>query len=115
MLNQKIWSMEREKMNDKRSKKKHFLFTGFCNRQSEMVKVFFSRGVYLSIFSIVAFLFVFVIKKVGAREGVEGYMVLTRRVAASPVTIVLYHDRVFLVHVYARVIFVSLVPGPCSS
>ena len=36
---------------------------------------------------------------VGAKEGVEGLMILTRRVAALPVTIVLYHDDVFLVHV----------------
>ena len=54
---------------------------------------------------------------VGAREGVEGLMILTRRVAALPVTIVLYHDDVFLVHVvYTWVILVSLVTGPnCSS
>ena len=43
---------------------------------------------------------------VGAREGVKGLMILTRRVVALPVTIVLYHDNVFLVHVvYTWVIF----------
>ena len=43
---------------------------------------------------------------VGAREGVKGLMILTTRVAALPVTIVLYHDNVFLVHVvYTWVIF----------
>ena len=36
------------------------------------------------------------------RGGVEGYMILTRRVAASPVTIVLYLDHVFLVHVFTQ-------------
>ena len=46
---------------------------------------------------------------VGAREGVKGLMILTRRVAALPVTIVLYHDVVFLVHVvYTWVIFLFL-------
>ena len=43
---------------------------------------------------------------VGAREGVKGPMILTRRVAALPVTIVLYHDDVFLVYiVYICVIY----------
>ena len=43
---------------------------------------------------------------VGAREGVKGYMILTKRVAALPVTIVLHLDHVFLVHVFhTRVIF----------
>ena len=37
-------------------------------------------------------------------EGVDGYMILTRRVAASPVTIVLYLEHVFLVHVFHTVI-----------
>ena len=42
---------------------------------------------------------------VGAREGVEGFMILIRREAALSVAIVLYHDDVFLVHVvYTRVI-----------
>ena len=52
---------------------------------------------------------------VGVSEGVEGLMILTRKVAALPVTIVLYHDD-FLVHVvYTQVIFVSLVRGQCNS
>ena len=43
---------------------------------------------------------------VGASQRVEGLMILTRRVADLPVTIVLYHDDVFLVHVvYIWVIF----------
>ena len=43
---------------------------------------------------------------VGASEGVKGLMILTRRVAALPVTIVIYHDDVFLVYiVYIYVIF----------
>ena len=43
---------------------------------------------------------------VGASQRVEGLMILTRRVADLPVTIVLYHDDVFLVHVvYTWVIF----------
>ena len=45
---------------------------------------------------------------VGVSEGVEGLMILARRAAALPVTIVLYHDD-FLVHVvYTRVIFCFL-------
>ena len=35
---------------------------------------------------------------VDASEGAEGYMILTRRVAAVPVTIDLYLDHVFLEH-----------------
>ena len=35
---------------------------------------------------------------VDASEGAEGYMILTRRVAAVPVTIDLYPDHVFLEH-----------------
>ena len=43
---------------------------------------------------------------VGASKEVEGHMILTRRVAALPVTNVLYHDNVFLVHVvYTCIIF----------
>ena len=45
---------------------------------------------------------------VGVSEGVEGLMILTRRVAALPMTIILYQDD-FLVHVvYTRVIFCFL-------
>ena len=44
---------------------------------------------------------------VGVSEGVEGLMILISRVAALPVTIILYHDD-FLVHVYTRVIFCFL-------
>ena len=44
----------------------------------------------------------------GVSEGVEGPMILTRKVAALPVTIVLYYDD-FLVHVvYTQVIFCFL-------
>ena len=43
---------------------------------------------------------------VSASEVVEGYMILTRRGAALPTTIVFYHDHVFLEYVfYTRVIF----------
>ena len=43
---------------------------------------------------------------IGASKGCEGYMILTRIVAALPVTFVLYLDQDFLVHVvYTRVIF----------
>ena len=53
---------------------------------------------------------------VGAKEGVEGYMILTRKVAALPVTIVLCLYHVFLVHViHTHVFFFILVPGPRSS
>ena len=42
---------------------------------------------------------------VGVSKGVEGLMILTRRVAALPVTIILYHDD-FLIHIVnTRVIF----------
>ena len=43
-------------------------------------------------------------------------VILTRRVAALPVTIDFYPDHVFLEHgFHTRVPFVSLDPGPCSS
>ena len=43
---------------------------------------------------------------VGASKGVEGFMILTRRVAALPVILVFYHEHVFLDHVfYTHVIF----------
>ena len=42
---------------------------------------------------------------VDASEGAEGYMILTRRLAAVPVTIDLYPDHVFLEHG-----FYTLVP-----
>ena len=46
---------------------------------------------------------------VGASEGVEVLMIVTRRLAALPVTIVLYHEDVFLVPVvYTCVIFCIL-------
>ena len=49
---------------------------------------------------------------VGVSEGIERLMILTRRVAALPVTIVLYHDG-FLVHVVnSRVIFSFLSSWP---
>ena len=45
---------------------------------------------------------------VGVSKGVEGLMILTRRVAALPMNIILYQDD-FLVHVvYTRVIFCFL-------
>ena len=47
---------------------------------------------------------------VGASKGCKDYMILTRRVAALPVTITLCLDHDFLVHVvYTRVIFLSLL------
>ena len=54
---------------------------------------------------------------IDASEGAEGYMILTRRVAAVPVTIDLYPDHVFLEHGFYLLVylFVSLDPGTCSS
>ena len=42
---------------------------------------------------------------VGAGKGVEGLMILTKRVAALPLTIVFYHNDVLLVHFVYCVIF----------
>ena len=53
---------------------------------------------------------------VGAKEGVEGYMILTRKVAALPVTIVLCFTMSSWYMLFILVYFFgSLVPGPHSS
>ena len=45
---------------------------------------------------------------VGAGEGLEGLMILTKRVAALPLIIVFYHNDVLLVHFVYCVIFLFL-------
>ena len=42
---------------------------------------------------------------IGAGKGVEGLLILTKRVAALSLTIVFYHNDVLLVHFVYRVIF----------
>ena len=53
---------------------------------------------------------------VGAKEGVAGYMILTRKVAALPVTIVLCLTMSSWYMLFTLMyFFLSLVPGPRSS